>query len=268
LAALPLSAVAGPAEWARLGRRVGGRLVPVTSPVAACPPDPASPGCTELLQNLRDPCSLGDRVALTQTLGWTDAWTSQASAYAVLAQPSADVAAAVHLARQHRVRLVVKGGGHRYGGGSNATDSLRLVLGGGFGSFSKGFGTAAADLAGGRGRHRRRGHPHRQPGQEPGAVLGPHALAIAAANEPPAYPGIGGHEPDVARGRRDAGAAAMAPLKALAERPACYLSETDSLQDDWQASFWGDHSPGRTRVKDRDDPGGLFSVPHGVGTQP
>jgi hypothetical protein len=67
----------------------------------------------------------------------------------------------------------------------------------------------------------------------------------------------------------DAGAvAAMAPLKALAERPACYLSETDSLQDDWQASFWGDHSPGRTRVKDRDDPGGLFSVPHGVGTQP
>src|SRR5215207_9079577 len=145
-----------------------------------------------------------------QTLGWTDAWTSQASAYAVLAQSSADVAAAVNFAREHRVRLVVKGGGHSYVGGSNAPDSLLiwtrpnmravelhdrfvprgaaglvepetavsvgagaiwmdvyaevtttagryvqggactpvgvpgLVQGGGFGSFSKGFGTAAA----------------------------------------------------------------------------------------------------------------------------
>jgi hypothetical protein len=33
----------------------------------------------------------------------------------------------------------------------------------------------------------------------------------------------------------------MAPLKALAERPASYLSEADYFQDDWQASFWGGH---------------------------
>jgi FAD/FMN-containing dehydrogenase len=582
LAALPLSAVvAGPAldvaaqpvrgvrpgepgwpdpsEWAKLRKRVGGRLVKVRSPFAGCTPDPASPGCTELFQNLQDPFYIGDHVALTQTLGWTDAWTSQASAYAVLAQTSADVAAAVNFARTHRVRLVVKGGGHSYVGGSNAADSLLiwtrpnlraiqlhdrfvprgaagllepepavsvaagaiwmdvydavtttagryvqgggcttvgvpgLVLGGGFGNFSKGFGTAAANLleaevvtadgatrianpvrnrdlfwalkGGGGGtfgvvtRLTLRTHalpasvgavfatitaasdaaygrladqvlwfyrerllnphwgevirlgPGRQitvnmtfqgltqaqaaqtwaplfawvrarpadytladpqvlalpakdfwnadvleqgapglivrddrPGAPEGyfywavdagqvgqvlhayqstwlsqrlldqdrrpalvealtrasqirpvalhcnkglagapakvldwtrdtamnpAVLDAFALAIASANEPPAYPGIAGHEPDVAQGRRDARvvAAAMAPLQSLAERPASYLSETDYFQDDWQTAFWGDHYARLTQVKDRYDPGGLFSVHHGVGTK-
>jgi FAD/FMN-containing dehydrogenase len=548
-----------PAEWAKLHRSVGGRLVRVASPFAACGPDPASPGCTELFENLGDPFYIGDSVALTQTLGWTDAWASQASAYAVLAQTSADVAAAVNFARDHGVRLVIKGGGHSYVGGSNAPDSLLvwtrpnlravqlqdrfvprgaaglvepepavsvgagaiwmdvyaavtttagryvqgggcttvgvagLVLGGGFGSFSKGFGTAAANLleaevvtadgvvrianpvrnrelfwalkGGGGGTfgvvtrltlrthalpasvgvvlatitatsdaayatladqvlwfyHQRllnrhwgevlrfgrgrqlgvnmvfqgltqaqaertwaplfdwvRARPadytlaNRQVlalpardfwnadvlGQIPGlivrddrpggpagyfywqaddgqvgqvlhayestwlsqrlldrerrpalvqaltrasqiwpvalhcnkglagappkvlgwtrdtsmnpAVLDAFALAIASANEPPAYPGIAGHEPDVAQGRRDARvvAAAMAPLKALAERPASYVSETDYFQDDWPASFWGDHYERLTRVKDRYDPGGLFRVHHGVGTQP
>jgi hypothetical protein len=99
------------------------------------------------------------------------------------------------------------------------------------------------------------------------AVLDAIALAIASANEDPAYPGIPGHEPDVVGGRRDAAAvtAAMAPLKALAERPAAYLSEADYFQDDWQASFWGDHYTRLAQVKDRYDPGGLFSVHHGVG---
>jgi FAD/FMN-containing dehydrogenase len=533
--------------------------VQVRSPFAACTPDPASPGCTELFQNLEDPFYIGDSVALTQTLGWTDAWTSQASPYAVLANSSADVAAAVHFARTHRVRLVVKGGGHSYLGGSNAPDSLLiwtrpnlravqlhdrfvprgaaglaepepavsvgagaiwmdvyaavtttagryvqgggcttvgvpgLVLGGGFGSFSKGFGTAAANLleaevvtaegavrianpvrnrelfwalkGGGGGtfgvvtrltlrthalpaffgavlatitaasdaaygtladqvlsfyqesllnRHwgevlrfgpgrqlgvnmvfqgltraqaeeiwaplfawvrarpadytlpepmvlalpardfwnadvleagvpgliirddrpgapegnfyyavdagqvgqvlhgyastwlsRRLLEPDRRPALvaalcrasqiksvalhcnkglagAPAKVLGwtrdtamnpavldAFALAIASANEPPAYPGIPGHEPDVAQGRADARvvAAAMAPLQALTGRPASYLSETDYFQDDWQAAFWGDHYARLTRVKDRYDPGGLFSVHHGVGSQ-
>src|SRR4029453_9520517 len=146
LAALPLAVVAGPvvggavpagrwvrpgepgwpdpAAWARLRQRVGGRLVKVTSPFAACTPHPDSPGCAELFQNLRNPFYISDQVALTQTLGWTDAWTSKASAYAVLAQTSADVAAGGTFARRHRVRLVVNGGGHSYLGGSNAPDSL------------------------------------------------------------------------------------------------------------------------------------------------
>jgi FAD/FMN-containing dehydrogenase len=73
----------------------------------------------------------------------------------------------------------------------------------------------------------------------------------------------------VTRGRRDARvvAAAKAPLKALAGRPASYLSETDYFREDWQASFWGDHYARLTQVKDRYDPAGLFSVHHGVGTE-
>jgi len=105
-----------PAEWAKLGKSVGGRLVRVESPFAACTPGPGGPACTDLFQHLRDPFYIGDSVALTETLGWTDAWTSRASVYAVLAQTSADVAAAVNFAHKHRVRLVVKGGGHSYVG--------------------------------------------------------------------------------------------------------------------------------------------------------
>jgi FAD/FMN-containing dehydrogenase len=546
-----------PAEWAKLRRHVGGRLVKVKSPFAACTPHPDSPACTRLFENLEDPFYISESVALTETLGWTDAWTSQASAYAVLPQGSADVAAAVNFAREHGVHLVVKGGGHSYVGGSNEPDSLLvctrpnlrnielhdrfvprgaaglvhaeaavsvgagaiwmdvydavtttagryvqgggcttvgvagLVQGGGFGPFSKGFGTAAANLleaevvtadgavritnaamnpdlfwalkGGGGGtfgvvtrltlrthalpayfgaviatitatsdaayvtlvgevisfyrEHLLNPHwgeqirfgperritvtmvfqgltqpeayetwaplfdwvtarpadytmaeplvpalpaqnfwnadvleptglivlddrpgapkgyfywkadadqvgqvlhayqstwlsqrlldPERQPAlvdaltrasqlwpvalhfnkglagaptqvvdwtrdtsMNP-AVLDAFALAIAGANEPPAYPGIAGHEPDVARGRRDARvvAAAMAPLKALTERPASYVSEADYFQDDWQASFWGDHYTRLAQVKDRYDPGGLFSVHHGVGAE-
>jgi FAD/FMN-containing dehydrogenase len=53
-----------------------------------------------------------------------DAWTSQPSVYAVAAENAADVVAAVNFARNHRLRLVVKGGGHSYQGTSNAADSL------------------------------------------------------------------------------------------------------------------------------------------------
>jgi FAD/FMN-containing dehydrogenase len=202
----------GPADWAALGDSVGGRLVKVQAPFAVCEPDAGAAACANLFQGLLDPFYIQESPALTQSLGWTDAWTSQPSAYAVLAQTSADVAAAVNFAREHRVRLVVKGGGHSFIGASNAADSLLvwtrpnmrsvellgsfvpqggagrvepetavsvgagaiwidaynavttaggryvqgggcttvgvpgLVQGGGFGSFSKGFGTSGANL--------------------------------------------------------------------------------------------------------------------------
>jgi FAD/FMN-containing dehydrogenase len=101
------------------------------------------------------------------------------------------------------------------------------------------------------------------------AVLDAFALAIAAANEPPAYPGVAGHEPHVAQGRRDAKlvVAAMAPLKALAGRPASYVSETDYFETHWQKAFWGNNYTRLKRVKDRYDPNGLFYVHHGVGSE-
>src|SRR5580658_719647 len=115
-----------PAQWAALGESVGGRLVQVRSAFTVCEPDAGSAACTGLFHNLLDPFYIDRSVNLTQTLGWTGAFTSEPSAYAVLAASSADVAAAVNFAREHRVRLVVKGGGHSYLGTSNAPDSLLI----------------------------------------------------------------------------------------------------------------------------------------------
>ncbi len=115
-----------PARWKQLDQAVGGRLIEVHSPLAACLKEPAGPACTQLFagKELRNPYFLGDEVGLTQTLGWVDAWTSAPSVYAVAARGTADVVAAVDFARENNLRLVVKGGGHSYQGTSNAPDSL------------------------------------------------------------------------------------------------------------------------------------------------
>lgn len=113
-----------PQEWRGLRSQLGGELLQVRSPWDACRADPAGAACAQLWQSLKNPYALGDDPALTQTLGWVDAWTSSPSVYAVAARSAADVAAAVNFARRHRLRLAVKGGGHSYQGTSNAPDSL------------------------------------------------------------------------------------------------------------------------------------------------
>ena len=80
--------------------------------------------CAQVFKELKNPYYLGDEVGLTQSLGWVGAWTSRPSVYAVAAKTTADVVAAVNFARDHNLRLVVKGGGHSYQGSSNAADSL------------------------------------------------------------------------------------------------------------------------------------------------
>jgi hypothetical protein len=111
-----------PAVWQELNAQVEGRLHQVRSPWPACRVDAAA--CADLFQRAKNPYFLGDEMALTQTLGWVDAWTSSPSAYAVEARRTPDVVAAVNFARENRLRLVVKGGGHSYQGTSNAPDSL------------------------------------------------------------------------------------------------------------------------------------------------
>ncbi|QEE23618.1 FAD-binding oxidoreductase [Rhodanobacter glycinis] len=105
------------AEWERLKRDVGGRLLKLEPPFAQGAASPA-------LKQLANPFAVGDNPALTLTSGWADAWTSQPSSYAVAAENTADVVAAVNFAREHHLRLVVKGGGHSYQGTSDAPDSL------------------------------------------------------------------------------------------------------------------------------------------------
>jgi FAD/FMN-containing dehydrogenase len=108
-----------------LNRQIGGQLITVRSPLADCSA-PQGAACAEVFKRLKNPYYLGDEVGLTQTLGWVDAWTSQPSAYAVAARRTEDVVAAVNFARENKLRLVVKGGGHSYLGTSNAPDSLLI----------------------------------------------------------------------------------------------------------------------------------------------
>ena len=114
------------ASWNRLSRDVGGRLVKVSSPLAACTEAPSSPACAQVFKDLKNPYYLGDEIGLTQSLGWVAAWTSRPSVYAVAARTTEDVVAAVNFAREHNLRVVVKGGGHSYQGTSNAADSLLI----------------------------------------------------------------------------------------------------------------------------------------------
>ena len=108
-------------QWASLNAQVNGRLIVPESPFLQ-----GGAAAEEALTYLRNPYYLGDQVGLAQSSGWLGAWTLQSSRYAVVAQDANDVAAAVNFAREHRVRLVVKGGGHSYQGTSNAPDSLLI----------------------------------------------------------------------------------------------------------------------------------------------
>jgi FAD/FMN-containing dehydrogenase len=118
--------LAQPCEWEGLNQAVGGRLIKIESPLAACADNPDTSACQELLRNLRNPFFIGDQPWGTQSSGWVDAWVSSPSVYAVAAKSAGDVAPAVDFAREHNLRLVVKGGGHSYLGTSNAPDSLLI----------------------------------------------------------------------------------------------------------------------------------------------
>ncbi|MEM5310501.1 FAD-binding oxidoreductase [Paraburkholderia sp. JHI869] len=112
--------------WAALSEAVGGNLLQPTTIWQTCEQAPHAPSCLARLNEARNPFALGDDPGATQVSGWLDAWTAKASAYAVAAHSTADVVAGVNFARQHNLRLVVKGGGHSYLGGSNAPDSLLI----------------------------------------------------------------------------------------------------------------------------------------------
>jgi FAD/FMN-containing dehydrogenase len=111
------------AKWQELNKAVGGQLTAVLSPLDACKGADAAT-CETVFKQFKNPYFIRDNVALTQTTGWAEAWTSSPSAYAIDARNAADVAAAVNFARENKLRLVVRGGGHSYQGTSNAPDSL------------------------------------------------------------------------------------------------------------------------------------------------
>jgi hypothetical protein len=60
---------------------------------------------------------------------------------------------------------------------------------------------------------------------------------------------------------------AMNELRKVAPGGGSYVSESNYFEPDWQRSFWGDHYAGLQVVKEKYDPGGLFFVHHGVGSE-
>jgi FAD/FMN-containing dehydrogenase len=101
------------------------------------------------------------------------------------------------------------------------------------------------------------------------AVLDAFALVISGAEGPPAYPGVAGHEPDVAAGRKHAQAIdkAMDELRKLAPNPGAYIAESNFFEEAWRESFWGPNYAKLLAVKDKYDPDGLFFGHHGVGSE-
>lgn len=97
-------------------------------------------------------------------------------------------------------------------------------------------------------------------------VLEAFALLISAAEGPPAWPGIPGHEPDVERARRDAAAVsrAIAPILELAPGAGTYMSEADYFGEDWKRAYWGSHYGRLAAAKRRFDPHNLFRGHHSV----
>ena len=122
----PRFAIAKPAPgWGPLRRAVGDRLIDLHSPLIEAARNGGA-GADALFARMQNPYFLGDEPALTQTLGWIDAWTSRPSLKAVAAQSAHDVAAAVDFARRSGIPPVVKGGGHSYFGNSNRAGSLLI----------------------------------------------------------------------------------------------------------------------------------------------
>jgi FAD/FMN-containing dehydrogenase len=112
-------------NWTSLKRQLGDRLLNVHSPLLQAARN-HSAGADALFARIQNPYYLGDEPALTQTLGWIDAWTSRPSLKAVAAESPEDVATALKFARASGIPPIVKGGGHSYFGNSNRAGSLLI----------------------------------------------------------------------------------------------------------------------------------------------
>jgi hypothetical protein len=101
------------------------------------------------------------------------------------------------------------------------------------------------------------------------AVLDAFALVILGAEQPPAYPGISGREPDLTAARRHADAIgrAMSEIRRIAPDSGSYVAESNFFNEAWRDAFWGSNYARLLAIKDEYDPSGLFFVHHGVGSE-
>lgn len=101
------------------------------------------------------------------------------------------------------------------------------------------------------------------------AVLNAFALAIVADGQGPAYPGLEGHEPDNAEGRKAAQRVhrCMSELRSVASEGGAYVSESNFFEEGWQRAYWGTNHPRLAAIKKKYDPAGLFFVHNGIASE-
>ncbi len=63
------------AAWQSLKDKVGGNLLTVQTPFAACATDPKGAACRDAVANIGNPFYLGDQPGGTQVSGWFEAWS-------------------------------------------------------------------------------------------------------------------------------------------------------------------------------------------------
>ncbi|MGO9932812.1 MAG: FAD-binding protein [Steroidobacteraceae bacterium] len=95
------------------------------------------------------------------------------------------------------------------------------------------------------------------------------ALAIIADGEAPAYSGLARPTVDLAAARQDARTIdlATAELRKIIPNAGSYVSESNYFNHSWQDAYWGENYSKLRAVKTKYDPGGLFIVHHGVGSE-
>ncbi len=100
------------------------------------------------------------------------------------------------------------------------------------------------------------------------AVLEAFALAIVG-DAGGGYPGVRGHEPNVAAGRkaRQEIHKCVNELRAIVPNGGAYVSESNFFQEDWQHAYWGSNYGRLAALKKKYDPTGLFFVHNGVGSE-
>lgn len=100
-------------------------------------------------------------------------------------------------------------------------------------------------------------------------VIDAFSLAIIADGEAAAYPGLARAAVDVEAARKDARAIdlAAAELRNVVQNAGSYVSESNYFNPSWQQAYWGTNYSKLRAIKRRYDPGGLFFVHHGVGSE-
>lgn len=100
-------------------------------------------------------------------------------------------------------------------------------------------------------------------------VFGAAALVIMASAQQYRYPGVAGREPNAYEAQKDARnlGRAMDALATVTPGAGTYSTESDFFLENWQEAQWGPKYPRLLAIKRKVDPGNLFRVHHGVGSE-